>query len=59
MLRRRIRRGIALAEFIVIELSETFDPDASDREQIDIGVHTLEGAIKELHDTIAALERET
>jgi hypothetical protein len=56
---RKSGSGDTLAEFVVIELSETFDPDASDQEQIDEAVRVLQGSIKELQDTIAALERET
>ncbi len=51
--------GDALAEFIVVELSETFVPDADDGAQIGIGINVLENAINDLQDTIDALERES
>ncbi|HKS75083.1 MAG TPA: hypothetical protein VJQ82_17885 [Terriglobales bacterium] len=53
---RKRGSGDTLAEFIVVELSETFDPEASDEEQIVEAVRVLEGAINELQGTIAALE---
>ena len=53
---RKRGSGDFLAEFIVTELSETFDSEASDEEQIDLGVHALENAIEDLQHTIATLE---
>ena len=54
--KRKHGSGDFLAEFIVTELSETFDSEASDDEQISLGIHVLENAIKDLQHTIAALE---
>lgn len=37
-----------LAKFIVLELIDTFDPNASDEEQEDTAWNTLETAVREL-----------
>jgi hypothetical protein len=47
--------GDTLAEFIVRELAETFDPDASDEDQIDQAVKVLEEATSDLNGVMAAL----
>jgi hypothetical protein len=49
--------GDTLAEFIVKELADTFDPDAADEEQIRQALWALRRAQWDLHDTIRALER--
>lgn len=45
-----------LALFVVIELSETFDPEASAKKQKEEAVRALERAIEDLHGVITALE---
>ena len=47
--------GDTLAEFIVRELAETFEPDASDEDQIDRAVEVLEKATSDLASVMAAL----
>lgn len=47
-------QGDTLAEFIVKEIHDTFDPKSEDH--FLVAVHTLEIAIKDLQDVISALE---
>jgi hypothetical protein len=48
--------GDTLALFIVRELSETFDPDASDDEQIAEAIRVLSQAKDDLENMVSALE---
>jgi hypothetical protein len=57
--KRKRGSGDTLAEFIVVELSETFDPERDDGEQIAVAVHALENAMNDLQDTIVALISKT
>ena len=47
--------GDTLAEFIVKELTDTFDSEADDELQIATAVHMLERAVGDLEDAIAAV----
>lgn len=47
--------GDALAEFIALELSESFDPDASDDEQIATAVKLMQSAADDLASVAHAL----
>ena len=47
--------GDTLAEFIVVELSETFDPDLSDGVQLTEAHRVLDNAISELEGVLRAL----
>jgi hypothetical protein len=47
--------GDGLAKFVVAELSETFDPGATDAAQIKEAVRVLVRAEQDLQDTIVAL----
>jgi hypothetical protein len=47
--------GDTLAEFIVIELSETFDKDACDTDQINAALSAIDSAIRELDSVQNAL----
>jgi len=53
---RRRGQGDTLAEFIVLELIDTFDSKATDDTQIDEATHALERARTELLGVIQALE---
>lgn len=48
--------GDALAEFIVIEIIETFNEMASDSDQIDEAIRVLENGRTDLNDAIKGLE---
>lgn len=48
-------RGDTLAEFIVVELIETFDPDATEDEQLDEAVRAMERAREDIEGVIRAL----
>lgn len=48
--------GDTMATFIVTELFETFDPDASDGAQVDEAVRVMERARRDLDNLIACLE---
>ena len=50
--------GDGLAEFIVRELSETFDHDLDDDTQIQTATHVLQNAIRDLQTVIDAIEVE-
>ena len=52
---RKPGRGDTLAEFIVAELIDTFDPGATDDVQIGLATHVLERARTDLFDVIQAL----
>jgi hypothetical protein len=54
--KRKRGSGDLLAEFIVTELSETFDSEASDEEQISVSVQILEAAMEDLQNTAATIE---
>lgn len=49
--------GDTLAEFVVKELADTFDPDATDERQIREAVCVLQRAQWDLHDAVRALEK--
>jgi hypothetical protein len=49
--------GDGLAAFIVAELSDTFDPAATDRDQIEEALRVLDRAQRDLMDTANALQR--
>ena len=46
-----------LAEFIAIELRETYDPDASDTDQLQEAIRALETARDDLESVIRILDR--
>ncbi len=48
--------GDTLAEFIAWELYETFDPEASEEEQVRTAIAAMENAARELNLVIRALE---
>lgn len=52
------KRGVGdtLAKFIVIELIETFDPEADNDAQINEAVRVMENAVRDLQATISALQ---
>lgn len=54
--RRKRGSGDTLAEFVVAELTDTFDPDAMDAEQVKEAIWALERAKWNLDDTIAVLQ---
>jgi len=47
--------GDTLAEFIVVELTETFDSDGDDEDQMSEAVRVMERAKRDLEDVITAL----
>ena len=47
--------GDTLAEFVVRELADTFEPNASDEDQIDRAVEVMERAASDLAGVMAAL----
>ena len=49
--------GDTLAKFIVLELIETFDPEASDQEQFEEAARVMYSAKNELMGVIASLEK--
>lgn len=49
--------GDTLAEFIVIELTETFDAEADDSDQIQTAVDAIEMAMRDLHSVINGLSQ--
>ena len=49
------QQGDTLAEFVVIELSESFDPDADDEDQISAAVFAMERAKQDIENVITAL----
>jgi len=48
-------KGDTLAEFIVIELRETFDPDGDDEDQIGEAIHQMQNAKSDIEGVMAAL----
>ena len=52
----RTGTGDSLAEFLVAELVETFDPDASAENQLDAALSAMRWACTELTAVIEALE---
>lgn len=48
--------GDGLAQFIAVELIETFSDDTDEDAQIQTAVHMLENAIRDIQATIDALE---
>jgi hypothetical protein len=52
-----LKCGDTLASFLVIELKETFDPDASDQKQLETAHHAVFMAQAELSAICTALER--
>ena len=50
--------GDTLAEFVALELHDTFDPDASDREQLDMAIRKMREAGSDLHAVAAALDNQ-
>lgn len=48
--------GDTLAEFVVIELQDTYDADATDAEQLDTALSAMRTAICELQDVADAFE---
>jgi hypothetical protein len=53
---RRQGEGDSLAKYIVTELSETFDPDATRTQQIDQACHALNNVIADLERVVEAIE---
>lgn len=49
--------GDLLAKFIVIELIETFDPDSSFDEQIEVARQVLDNTAREIDDVVYELGR--
>ncbi len=47
--------GDSLAKFIMLELSETFDAEATDEEQVLAAIHQMRRARDELDSVISAL----
>ena len=56
--KQRVRRGRGdtLAEFVVAELVDTFDPDAFTEKQLDVALSEMRWACTELTTVIEALE---
>ena len=52
----RIGTGDTLAEFVVGEIADTFDPDASAEKQLDMALSEMRWARTELEAVIRALE---
>jgi hypothetical protein len=51
-------KGDTLAQFIVNELTETFDPDYDDKAQVEQATYVLGEAIKDLQGAINGLNQE-
>ncbi len=49
--------GDGLAEFIVNELFESFDPDAPDLNQVEVAINAMENAISDIQSVIGTLRR--
>lgn len=49
--------GDTLAHFVALELAETFDPDASEEDQVSEAVRAIDRATRDLQSVICALER--
>ncbi len=54
---RKKGSGDTLAQFLVIEVSETFDPDETDEEQIDEACRVISTARRELDELLKFLEK--
>jgi len=48
-------KGDTLAQFVAIELSETFDPDADDDTQIQTAIEAMDMAKRDIEGVLAAL----
>ena len=48
--------GDTLAQFIAIELFETFDDEATDEEQLRMAIGKMRSAEEDLHKVVAALQ---
>lgn len=48
--------GDTLAEFVAWELYETYDPDVSDDEQLDMAIRKMREAAQDLESIVTALE---
>jgi len=48
-------KGDTLSEFIVVELSETFDPDADDETQLSEALSAMDMAKRDIEGVMAAL----
>ena len=48
-------KGDTLSEFIVVELSETFDPDADDEAQLSEALSAMDMAKRDIEGVMAAL----
>ena len=57
-MKQRVRRGKGdtLAEFVVGEIADTFDPDAPEETQLDVALSAMRWACTELEAVIRALE---
>ena len=51
------RAGDSLAEFVAIELAETFDPDNCDLEQIKEAIRVIEAGVVDLNGVLGALDK--
>lgn len=49
--------GDTLAKFVVIEISETFDPDCTDEEQVEEAIRVMSKGVEELQSVVDALRR--
>ena len=49
-------KGDTLVEFVARELHETFDPDASDRDQLDMAIRKMREAATDLQAVATALD---
>lgn len=49
--------GDGLARFIVVEIAETYDPEATDDQQIAEAIRVMDTARREIEGVIRALER--
>lgn len=49
--------GDGLAKFVVIEINDTFEPDATTDEQLEEAIRVMQAARNQLNDLIAGLEQ--
>lgn len=49
--------GDSLAEFVAIELRETFGVNESDQEQLDVGIGVMESAVSQLQGAVDELSK--
>jgi len=54
--RERRPPGDTLAEFIAVEIAETYDPGRTDREQVEAAARVIQSAKEQLDDVQVALE---